>query len=152
VHLLARVDRPGDLEDAGRAVEDAVEVETVDQLLGPGIVEHLAIQPAESAQICADSASAFRLREWLGFWCKRVRVKLHITLRDELVAEVDRCVGARRRSAFIAHAVEAALDDERRWELIESSLGAISAKGHEWDDDPSAWVREQRRSGESRVG
>ena len=79
-------------------------------------------------------------------------MRLHIALSDALVAELDRRVGPRRRSAFIARAVEAALDDERRWELIESSLGAISDEGHEWDDDPSAWVREQRRSDESRVG
>jgi hypothetical protein len=79
-------------------------------------------------------------------------MRLHIALRDDLVDELDRRVGPRRRSAFIAQAVEAALDDERRWELIESSLGAISDKGHDWDTDPSAWVREQRRADETRVG
>ena len=79
-------------------------------------------------------------------------MRLHIALRDDLVDELDRRVGPRRRSAFIAQAVEAALEDERRWELIESSLGAISDQGHEWDSDPSAWVREQRRSDETRVG
>jgi hypothetical protein len=78
-------------------------------------------------------------------------MRLHIALSDELVEELDRRVGPRRCSAFIARAVEAALDDERRWELIESSLGAISDKGHDWDADPSA-VREQRRADESRIG
>ncbi len=66
--------------------------------------------------------------------------------------ELDRRVGARRRSGFIARAVEAALDDERRWDLIESSLGSIEAHGHEWDDDSASWVREQRRVDERRVG
>jgi hypothetical protein len=79
-------------------------------------------------------------------------MRLHITLRDELVRELDKRVGARRRSGFIARAVEAALDDERRWELIDSSLGSISEDGHEWDDDPASWVREQRRVDERRVG
>jgi metal-responsive CopG/Arc/MetJ family transcriptional regulator len=79
-------------------------------------------------------------------------MRLHITLRDELVRELDKRVGARRRSSFIARAVEAALDDEGRWELIESSLGSIEAKGHEWDDDSASWVREQRRADEHRVG
>jgi len=79
-------------------------------------------------------------------------MRLHIALSDELVEELDRRVGPRRRSAFIARAVEAALDDERRWVLIESSLGAISDKGQDWDADPSAWVREQRRADESRIG
>ena len=79
-------------------------------------------------------------------------MRLHITLQDKLVRELDRRVGARRRSGFIARAVEAALDDERRWELIESSLGSIEAKSHEWDNDPASWVREQRRVDERRVG
>jgi len=79
-------------------------------------------------------------------------MRLHITLDDTLVRELDRRVGNRRRSGFIARAVEAALDDERRWELIESSLGSIEAKSHEWDNDPASWVREQRRVDERRVG
>jgi len=81
-----------------------------------------------------------------------VCVRLHITLRDELVRELDRRVGPRRRSAFVAQAVEDALDDERRWDLIESSLGSISEDGHEWDNDPASWVRKQRRVDERRVG
>jgi metal-responsive CopG/Arc/MetJ family transcriptional regulator len=79
-------------------------------------------------------------------------MRLHITLSDELVRELDRRVGARRRSSFIAAAVERALDDEERWELIESALGSIEATGHDWDADPAAWVRAQRRSDPTRVG
>jgi metal-responsive CopG/Arc/MetJ family transcriptional regulator len=79
-------------------------------------------------------------------------MRLHITLQDKLVRELDRRVGPRRRSSFIAHAVETALDDEHRWDLIESSLGSIEANGHEWDDDSASWVREQRRVDERRVG
>ena len=79
-------------------------------------------------------------------------MRVHIILRDEVVRELDRRVGPRRRGPFIARAVERALDDERRWELIESSVGAIGDRGHEWDDDPAEWVRGQRRSDERRVG
>jgi hypothetical protein len=79
-------------------------------------------------------------------------MRVHIVLRDELVRELDRRVGLRRRSTFIARAVERALEDERRWELIESSLGSIDDEGHDWDADPAAWVRAQRRSDASRVG
>jgi hypothetical protein len=79
-------------------------------------------------------------------------MRLHIALDDRLVDELDRRVGPRRRSAFIARAVEEALEDERRWELIESSLGSISEHGHPWDDDPAEWVRKERRADESRVG
>jgi hypothetical protein len=79
-------------------------------------------------------------------------MRVHIVLRDEVVRELDHRVGPRRRSSFIARAVEQALDDERRWDLIESSLGSIGDGGHEWDADPSAWVQAQRRLDERRVG
>lgn len=79
-------------------------------------------------------------------------VRLHITLDEELVRDLDRRVGARRRSAFIAEAVRQALEEERRWELIESALDSIEDHGHEWDADPASWVRRQRRADRSRVG
>ncbi len=79
-------------------------------------------------------------------------MRLHITLEDGLVRQLDRRVGSRRRSAFIAGAVARALEDEHRWELIESALGAVPDAGHAWDDDPARWVREQRRADERRVG
>lgn len=79
-------------------------------------------------------------------------MRLHITLADRLVAELDRRVGPRCRSAFIAAAIERALDDERRWELIESSLGSIPDDEREWSSDSAAWVRAQRRIDERRLG
>lgn len=79
-------------------------------------------------------------------------MRLHITLPDDVVADLDRRVGPRRRSGFIVSAVRAALEDERRWELVESALGTIDAEGHAWDEDPAAWVRAGRRSDAARVG
>jgi len=79
-------------------------------------------------------------------------MRTHITLPDDLVRELDRRVGARRRSSFIAAAVRQALDDERRWELVESAIGSISDTGHDWDADAGAWVRTQRRADPGRVG
>jgi hypothetical protein len=79
-------------------------------------------------------------------------MRVHITLGDDLIRELDRRVGVRRRSAYIARAVERALDDDHRWELVESAIGSISDGGHEWDQDPGRWVREQRRTDERRVG
>ncbi len=79
-------------------------------------------------------------------------MRVHITLPDEVVRALDRRVGARRRSTYIARAVEQALDDDRRWELIESAIGAIESNGHEWDDDAAEWVRSQRRTDARRVG
>lgn len=77
---------------------------------------------------------------------------MHISLEQDLVHEVDELVGPRGRSPFIASAVRAAVEDERRWRLIESTAGQIPARGHEWDDDPAAWVRMQRRADARRPG
>jgi metal-responsive CopG/Arc/MetJ family transcriptional regulator len=79
-------------------------------------------------------------------------MRLHIHLDDDIVAEIDRRVGPRRRSGFITGAIRRALDDEQRWELIESAVGSISSTGHEWDDDPAAWVEAQRGGDGRRVG
>lgn len=80
-----------------------------------------------------------------------VAMRLHISLEDELVAELDRRVPARDRSRFIGHAVRRALDEDRRHAALEAALGSIADSGHEWDDDPAEWVRRQRAD-EGRVG
>lgn len=79
-------------------------------------------------------------------------MRLHISLDDGLVEELDRRVGRRRRSVFIGETVRRALEDERRWEDIEAGLGALADTGHEWDADPAGWVRAQRFGDPSRVG
>lgn len=79
-------------------------------------------------------------------------MRLHITLDDALVDELDQRAGVRRRSAFIAEIIRRTLDDERRWDDIERSLGSLPDEGHEWDDDPADWVRRQRRSDSRRAG
>jgi metal-responsive CopG/Arc/MetJ family transcriptional regulator len=79
-------------------------------------------------------------------------MRLHIALDDDLVADLDRRVGPRRRSAFIAELIRRGLEDERRWDDIEAALGAIADTGHEWDDDPATWVRAQRHGDARRAG
>jgi metal-responsive CopG/Arc/MetJ family transcriptional regulator len=71
-------------------------------------------------------------------------MRLHISLDDDLVHHLDQRVGPRDRSRFIAHAVRRALDDLDRRDAIEQAIGSIADVGHEWDDDPAAWVRSQR--------
>jgi metal-responsive CopG/Arc/MetJ family transcriptional regulator len=73
-------------------------------------------------------------------------------LDDEIVRALDGRVGQRQRSAFIAAAVQRALDDERRWEEIEGAMGTLSDSEHAWDADPAGWVREQRSADLGRVG
>jgi len=84
--------------------------------------------------------------------CYLVCMRLHISLENELVRDLDARVGPRRRSAFIAEAVRQALDDERRWELIEEALDSIPDEGHDWDRDSAGWVRAQRAGDTRRVG
>ena len=79
-------------------------------------------------------------------------MRLQITLDDDLVEQLDKRVGRRQRSSFIANAVGVALSDEQRWEDIDAGLGALADSGHEWDSDLAGWVRTQRRSDTARVG
>lgn len=79
-------------------------------------------------------------------------MRLHITLEDELVEELDSRVSPRGRSAFITALVRQALDDERRWDQVMGALASIADTGHEWDDDPAAWVGAQRKADQHRVG
>jgi metal-responsive CopG/Arc/MetJ family transcriptional regulator len=79
-------------------------------------------------------------------------MRLHISLDDDVVKQLDQRVGRRRRSVFIGETVRRALDDERRWEDIEAGLGALSGREHEWDSDPAGWVTAQRHGDPARVG
>ncbi len=79
-------------------------------------------------------------------------MRLHIVLDDELVAELDRRAGPRRRSAFVAELIRRGLDEERRWDDTESTFGQLSDEGHQWDGDPAGWVRDQPRNEARRVG
>jgi hypothetical protein len=79
-------------------------------------------------------------------------MRLHIALDDDLVAELDQRAGPRRRSAFIAEMVRRGLEDETRWDDIESALGQLGDHGHYWDDYPATWVRRQRSEEARGVG
>lgn len=77
---------------------------------------------------------------------------MHIELEDDLIARVDAVAGPRGRSRFVREAIERALDEKNRWDLIESAIGSIPDHGHEWDDDPAEWVHRQRFSEPRVVG
>ena len=79
-------------------------------------------------------------------------MRLRMALDDDLVAELDRRAGPRRRSALIAEVVRRGLENERRSDDIDAVLGALPDTGHEWDDDPAAWVRRQRHADPYRAG
>ncbi len=76
-------------------------------------------------------------------------MRTHVILRDDLVEEVDKRVGKRRRSEFINEAVEASL---KRLRLIESaeavagSLKDVNVPGWETEESALEWVRKMRAS------
>jgi metal-responsive CopG/Arc/MetJ family transcriptional regulator len=73
-------------------------------------------------------------------------MRMQIELDDELVAQIDELSGPRRRSAFVRSAIERAIRQEFRWTDMEAAAGAIANHDHDWDADPAAWMREQRRA------
>jgi predicted transcriptional regulator len=79
-------------------------------------------------------------------------MRMYIELDDALVAKVDELAGPRGRSAFVRLAIEQAVEQAVRWASIDEAAGAISDEGHDWDADPAAWVREQRRADARRAG
>lgn len=79
-------------------------------------------------------------------------MRLHIELDDQLVAQVDDLAGPRGRSGFVRAAVEQAVRQARRWSDLEVAAGSVADGGHEWDEDPATWVREQRRADPRRAG
>jgi metal-responsive CopG/Arc/MetJ family transcriptional regulator len=78
-------------------------------------------------------------------------MRLHIELDEELVARIEELSRPRRRSAFVRSAVERAIRQDLRWSDIEAVAAAIEDQDHEWDPDPAAWVRRQRRAGARRA-
>lgn len=79
-------------------------------------------------------------------------MRVHMVLDDGLVREIDELAGPRGRSQYIADAVRKTVEEERRWRALRRAAGGIADHGHEWDDDPAAWVHTQRRADPRRVG
>jgi predicted transcriptional regulator len=74
-----------------------------------------------------------------------MNVRTNLLLPKELVDEVDRFAGPRGRSRYVAQALEARLERDRRWEAFHEAAGA-------WKDHPlfptseavQEWVRKLR--------
>jgi len=74
-------------------------------------------------------------------------MRTHVVLPDELVSEIDRAVGKRKRSEFLADAARERLVRARQRGLIERTAGILRAEdypGWATADMISAWVRAQR--------
>lgn len=73
------------------------------------------------------------------------KVRTHVMLSKELLEQVDRVAGKRRRSEFIEEAIEDELARTRQaqafWKIVEEEAWLDVP---EWDD-PDAWLDESRR-------
>ena len=86
------------------------------------------------------------------FCAINIHMRMHIHLDDAIVTEIDAIAGVRRRSAFVREAVLTAVDRHRRTRLLRQAAGILGHSEHEWDDDPAAWVIQQRSGDPRRVG
>jgi hypothetical protein len=74
-------------------------------------------------------------------------IRTHVVFPKELVQAMDRLVGQRKRSAFVAEAVAEKLQREQLGRALEETAGSLSDEDYpQWDtpEKISAWVREMR--------
>ena len=64
----------------------------------------------------------------------RETIRTHAVFPKELVAEVDRLVGRRKRSSFLTEAVAEKLEQERLGRALARTAGFLAPDAHpEWD-------------------
>ncbi len=81
-------------------------------------------------------------------------VRTHVILPKDLVDEVDRLVGQRKRSDFVADALREKLAHERQGIALREAAGALDPADYpQWStpEKISAWVREQRAEDSRRL-
>jgi metal-responsive CopG/Arc/MetJ family transcriptional regulator len=82
-------------------------------------------------------------------------VRTHVLLPKDVVEEIDRSVGERRRSGFLAEAAREKLERQRRVQTLERFAGwlkDVDIPGWETPEAAAEWVHRQRRIGEEPTG
>ena len=75
------------------------------------------------------------------------RIPVNLSLPEELVAELDKVAGPRKRSAFAEEALRRAIKREQLRVAIERTAGSLPMEHYpHWrtSEDVVAWVREMR--------
>jgi len=83
-----------------------------------------------------------------------MKAKAHIILPGEILEEVDRIAGKRKRSFFIAEATREKLERERFLRALDETKGTWSDKNHHdlrTIKDVGKYVREKRQSYQKRI-
>jgi len=81
-------------------------------------------------------------------------MRAHIVLPDDLVEEVDRLVGKRKRSAFFVEAARERLRREKLLLAMKEAAGALKTEDYpHWatPEKVAAWVRKVRRQSNRRL-
>jgi predicted transcriptional regulator len=80
-------------------------------------------------------------------------MRTHVVLPVDLVEEVDRVVGARRRSRFVEEAIRSHLRREKMAKALRDTAGSLRGDYPEWEtpEKVSAWVAERRREDDERL-
>ncbi len=83
-----------------------------------------------------------------------MKTKAHLLIPREVLEEVDKIAGKRRRSLFIAQATKEKLERERFLKALEETKGAWSDKNHpelKTNKHVEQYVREKRHSYRKRL-
>jgi predicted transcriptional regulator len=81
-------------------------------------------------------------------------MRTHIVVPEDLVREVDRVAGKRRRSHFVEEAIREKLSRETLGAALAATAGVLNpAEYPEWDtpEQVSEWVRGRRRDDDARL-
>jgi len=81
-------------------------------------------------------------------------VRTHLILPDELVEEIDRLVGKRKRSRFIVEALREKVRRETLLDALRETAGMLTEDEHpEWatSQRAAAWVRQSRQRDDERL-
>ena len=75
-------------------------------------------------------------------------MRAHVNLPEKLVGQIDRLVGQRKRSRFIAEAIQEKLEREALLDALQATAGIFSDENHpEWStaQKVARWQRAMRK-------
>ncbi len=76
-------------------------------------------------------------------------VRTHVILPKALVAKIDRLVGQRRRSRFLADAARHEIEHLELLEIARAAAGSAKGESRPWGDTPESiaqWVHDDRQA------
>ena len=80
-------------------------------------------------------------------------IRTHVVLEEKLIKDIDRLVGPRRRSSFLAEAAEEKLMRYRQIAALKATSGAWKDEDHpELKQGSAKWVRKIRQESERPKG